>query len=104
MPRHERASSPSERITMMRVSVARLPLPARAWPWSTLYRVGGVAALAVVALIPIQGTVYVLNPPPSTVAEYFALFTRSLLQGLLALDLLLLVDYALLLLVYLALV
>jgi hypothetical protein len=59
-----------------------------------------VAALAVVALIPIQGVVYAVNPPPSTVVDYFTLFDRSPLWGLLALDLLLMVDYVLLIVVY----
>jgi hypothetical protein len=72
-------------------------------PWTTLYRAGGAAALAVLALIPVQGVVFMVNPPPSTVVEYFALFQQSPLRGLLALDLLLMVDYGLLILVYLAL-
>ncbi len=47
--------------------------------------------------------VYVVSPPPSTVVNWFALFQRNPLLGLLAMDLLLIVDYALLGLVFLAL-
>jgi hypothetical protein len=71
--------------------------------WKSLYRVAAVAALAVVAVIPIQGVVYAINPPPTAVLDYFTLFERSPLRGLLALDLLLMVDYVLLVLVYLGL-
>lgn len=71
--------------------------------WSTLYRVGGVAALAVLALVPIQMVVFFVWPPPTTVSEWFALFQSNALVGLLDMDLLLIVDFVLLGLFFLAL-
>jgi hypothetical protein len=60
--------------------------------WSGLYRVAGVAALGVVALIPIQAGVYILWPPPTTVLDYFSIFQSNVVLGMLDLDLLLIVD------------
>ena len=71
--------------------------------WSGLYRVAGVAALAVVALIPIQATVYILWPPPATVRDYFSIFQSNVLLGMLDLDLLLIVDQLLIMAVLLGL-
>jgi len=71
--------------------------------WASLYRVGGLAALAVVALIPIQAAVVILWPPPTTVLEYFSTFQSNPLLGLLDLDLLLIVDQLLIIAVLLAL-
>jgi hypothetical protein len=71
--------------------------------WATLYRIGGVAALGVVALIPIQAVVYMLWPPPTTVVDYFGVFQGNLLLGLLDLDVLLIVDQILIMAVLLAL-
>src|SRR5687768_8522860 len=55
--------------------------------WSLLYRAAGVAALAVVALMPVQMAVFVLWPPPTTVAEWFALFQQNPIVGLMNMDL-----------------
>lgn len=66
------------------------------YAWKTLQRVGGVAALAVLVLIPLQMVVYFLWPPPSSVIGWFALFQDNALVGLLDMDLLLIVDYLLL--------
>lgn len=63
--------------------------------WKGLYKVGGVAALIIVVLIPIQAIVFIAWPPPSTVIGYFTLFQNNKLLGLLDLDLLLIVDQAL---------
>ena len=71
--------------------------------WHTLYRVAGISALAVVALIPIQGLVYVLWPPPTTPLDYFSVFQTNPLLGLLDLDLLLVIDQLLIITVLLAL-
>jgi Domain of unknown function (DUF4386) len=60
--------------------------------WSTLYRVAAIAALSVVALIPLQAVVFFAWPPPSTVLGYFDVFQSNALLGLLDLDLLLVVD------------
>jgi hypothetical protein len=71
--------------------------------WTGLYRIGGVAALGIVALIPIQAIVFVLWPPPTTVVDYFTIFQTNALRGLLDLDLLLIVDQLLIVAVLLGL-
>jgi hypothetical protein len=71
--------------------------------WKSLYKVGGVAALIIVVLIPIQSFIFVAYPLPSTVIGYFTLFQNNWFLGLLDLDLLYIVDSALLILIYLAL-
>ncbi len=71
--------------------------------WQTLFRLAGISALTVVALIPIQGLVYILWPPPTTVVEYFAVFHTNPLLGFLDLDLLLVIDQLLIVVVLLAL-
>ena len=67
-----------------------------AYTWQTLHRVGGVTALAVLVLIPIQMVVFFIWPPPSSVIGWFRLFQDNALVGLLNMDLLLIVDYLLL--------
>jgi hypothetical protein len=73
--------------------------------WKPLYRVGGAAALITATLIPLQIIVFVVWPPPfeGTAREWFALFQDNWLRGLLSLDLLLIVDYVLLIPIVLAL-
>jgi hypothetical protein len=73
--------------------------------WKPLYRVGGAAALVTAVLIPLQIVVFVAWPPPleGTVSEWFTLFEDNWLLGLLSLDLLLIVDYVLLVPIVLAL-
>src|ERR1035437_4501131 len=70
--------------------------------WIWLCKLGGAASLIMVALIPIQIVVFVASPPPSAVADYFALFQYNRLLGLLDLDLLLIVDNVLAIALYLA--
>jgi hypothetical protein len=76
---------------------------AQASAWTSLYRIAGVAALAVVALIPIQAAVFIRWPPPTTVVDYFNVFQSNALLGMLDLDLLLIVDQLLIMAVMLAL-
>jgi hypothetical protein len=71
--------------------------------WRTLFRVAGISALAVVAVIPIQGLVYMVWPPPTSVLEYFSVFQGNAILGFLDLDLLLVVDQLLIVTVLLAL-
>lgn len=68
-----------------------------------LYRVGGIAALILVVFMPIQMVVFLLSPPPSTVYGWFALFQANPLIGLLDMDLLLTVDYVLMIVVFVSL-
>jgi len=71
--------------------------------WKWLYKIAGIAALAIVVLIPIQSFIFITYPPPSTVIDYFTLFQNNKILGLLDLDLLLTVNNLLLILIYLAL-
>jgi hypothetical protein len=70
---------------------------------SALPRWGARSAFTVLALMPVQMLVYALWPPPMTVLDWFALFNRSPLIGLISMDVLLTVDYVLLALFFLAL-
>jgi hypothetical protein len=88
--------SPSTLIQIQEVT-ARPPGPKRGADatrsgWTSLFRIGGVAAAAIVALIPLQAAIYILWPPPTTVLDYFSIFQSNVLLGLLDLDLLLIVD------------
>ncbi len=65
-------------------------------PWRTLYRCAGAGAALTAILVPIQVVVFLVWPPPATVSGHFALLQDNWLIGLLALDLLLLVDNTLL--------
>jgi len=71
--------------------------------WSSLYKVAGFAAILVVAFIPIQMAVFMVNPPPSNIVGWFDLFNRNALVGLIDLDLLLIIDQVLMGLIFLAL-
>lgn len=71
--------------------------------WQLLYRTGGAAALLMAAFIPIQSFVFFVWPPPRSVTGWFALFQQNALVGLLDMDLLMIVDYVLLALIFLAL-
>ncbi len=71
--------------------------------WKGLYKVGAVAALLMFVLTIIQAVFFITNPPPNTVIDYFTLFQKSRILGLLDLDLLLIVINILLILIYLAL-
>jgi hypothetical protein len=78
------------------------PLPVDA-QWSSLYKIGGVAATISAVLIPVQVLVYIIWPPPNTVANWFELLQTNPIVGLIDLDLLLVVDNVLLVPIYLAL-
>lgn len=71
--------------------------------WGGLVRLGAAAAVFVVAMIPIQAAVFILSPPPTTVEGFFASFQENPLLGLLDLDLLLTIDYLVMIPFYLAL-
>ncbi len=68
-----------------------------------LYRLGGAAALLTAVFIPIQIAVYIIWPPPTDPLDWFVLLQNNRFAGLVDLDLLLLVDQALLIPVFLAL-
>jgi hypothetical protein len=62
--------------------------------WRGLYRVGGVACLVMVAAIVAASITYVVSPPPTgDVTQWFALFQRNGLLGMMDMDLVMLVGY-----------
>jgi len=72
--------------------------PARA---RTMYRAAGVAAILVLAIFPLQMSVFALAwPPPDTAQAYFDLLRDRPLVGLLSLDVLLMADWLALLVVW----
>jgi uncharacterized protein (DUF486 family) len=70
--------------------------------WNSLFKIGGTAAITMAIIILIQSFIFFAFPPPKTVIEYFDLFQKNPLIGLLDLDLLLIIDNLLLIFVYLA--
>jgi hypothetical protein len=65
--------------------------------------IAAAAALLSVVCVVAAIVVYVTNPPPTSVSGWFALFQRSGILGLLDLDLLMLVSFALMGVIYVAL-
>ena len=62
--------------------------PAAEPVWSWLYRIGGAAAVFAVAVIPIQLLVFLAWGQPETALGWFTLFQENRLAGLLAFELL----------------
>ncbi len=77
--------------------------PTESSDWKGLYRAGAWAALLMFVVTLVQSAIFITNPPPSTAIDFFTLFQKSPLLGLLDLDLLLIVINVLLILIYLAL-
>lgn len=71
--------------------------------WRPIYWAGGVAALLSVATVVVAIPVFIVSPPPTTVADWFALLHRNALLGLFDLDLAMVVGTALAGVIYLAL-
>lgn len=71
--------------------------------WKDLYNIAGVAALIMVAMIPLQIIVYIIWQIPETASDSFMLFQDNKLYGLLALELPYLVSNVLSVPLYLAL-
>lgn len=71
-------------------------------PWKDLYKIAAFAAVMIVISIPVQIFIFVVNPPPNTVEDYFIQFQNNDLLGLLSLDLLLMIDYVLMIPIFLA--
>ncbi len=71
--------------------------------WKSLYKVGGVAALAEIAIIVIQAPIFILYPQPTTVMGHLTQFQSNKLLGLLDLDLMLILGGAFSVLILLAL-
>ncbi len=67
------------------------------------YKIGGIMAIIIVILIPIQMFIFVAWPPPDNALDFFDLFHKNWLLGLLSLDLLYILNNILLIFVYLGL-
>ena len=63
--------------------------------WNAVFKVGGIAALAVVALVLVQAPIFILYPQPTTVIGHFMQFQDNKLLGLVDLDLILILAEAL---------
>jgi len=64
--------------------------------WDTLYTVGGAAGLIVAALLVLEFIIFIIWPQPNSVLDWFTLFQRNRLIGLLDMDLVGVVAYVLL--------
>jgi hypothetical protein len=71
--------------------------------WAWLYRISGIAALFMIGVMLAQIVVFIISPPPTTVIGFFDLFQSNKFLGLLDLDLLMLIDYALMGVIFLGL-
>lgn len=70
--------------------------------WRSLYLAGAIAGIAMLVIMAAQIAIFVAAPPPTTVEGFFALFQNDWLLGLLSMDLLYLVNNAVMVLIYLA--
>lgn len=75
--------------------VSELPRPQTSARWRGLFRVAGVAALGVVASLPVALYAYVAWPPPTTITDWFAFLQSNKIAAIINLDLLLLLDQVL---------
>jgi hypothetical protein len=71
--------------------------------WKSLFYIAGYAAIYMIVVIPIQGFFFILSPPPDTVLGFYELFQHHIFTGFVHLDLLLTIDYVLVLFIYFAL-
>jgi len=60
--------------------------------WPTLYRFAAVAAITIVASIPIALYVFIVWPPPVSITDWYAFLQANKVAGVIDLDLVLLID------------
>ncbi len=70
--------------------------------WRLLYKIGGVSAIGMLAVMITQIVIFIIWPPPITTEGFFTLFQQNRLLGLLSMDLLYLVNNTILILIYIA--
>ncbi len=68
-----------------------------------IYKVGGWAAILMLFIMVAQIAIFIAFPPPETAQGFFDLFDKSKILGLLSMDLLYLINNAVLIIIYLAL-
>lgn len=71
--------------------------------WNVLLKIGGIAAIIVVLLIPFQIVIFALFPPPADPLGFYELFCQNWFLGLLSLDLLYVINNVIIIFVYLGL-
>lgn len=71
--------------------------------WRWLLTAGGIAALIGVTMIPIQVIVFAVSPPPTDIRAWFALLIENPVMGMMNLDVLYILNNALLIPLYMAL-
>src|SRR5688572_22339898 len=59
--------------------------------WKSLYTLGGAASLLMVSIVPMQIVVFMIAPPQTTAIDWFTLFEKSALLGLLGFELLMII-------------
>jgi len=59
--------------------------------WTSLYKIGGIAALVIVGIVFFQAPIFIFYPQPTTVIGHIQQFQQSKLLGLVDLDLILLI-------------
>lgn len=71
--------------------------------WNKLLRLGSIASIIIVCMIPIQMVIFGVWLPPNNVSDFFILFQNNWFLGLLSFDLLFIVSNVLMIFVYLGL-
>jgi hypothetical protein len=71
--------------------------------WKTLFTVAGITGFVMLFIMILQIIIYIIWPPPETSFDFFNLFQTNWFLGLLSLDLLYILNNAILVLIYLAL-
>lgn len=71
--------------------------------WDKLLKIGGIAAIIIVSIIPVQIIIFALFPPPDSPVGFFELFGRNPLLGLLSLDFLYVINNSVMIFLYLGL-
>jgi Domain of unknown function (DUF4386) len=77
---------------LLREAAVELRLERASPTWGVLYRVAGVAALAIVATLPVAVYVFLAWPPPTSIEAWFSFLQSNKLAAVIDLDLLLLID------------
>ena len=79
-----------------------LPNEAGLPKWGLLYRIAGVATVAMLILIPVQIAIFTIWPTPKNAMEWFQLFQSSWILGLMHLDFLYIINNSIVAVMYLA--
>ena len=70
--------------------------------WKPLYKIAGVAAIAMLIIIPVQIIVFIITPIPDSIENWFSLFHNNWLLGLIHQDMLYILNNILVAVMYMA--